>query len=88
MKAETDKRYKAVVKHYQKGVLHLVYFEELNKAHTWLNTRWAKSAKLAADITAMQTDYGGAIYDRQDSRKRILVLGADYLTRENGNKRA
>jgi hypothetical protein len=82
MKAETDKRYKVVVKHYQNGVLHLAYFEELNKAHAWLNTRWAESAKLAADSTAMQTDYGGTIYDTHEARKRILVLGADYLTRE------
>jgi hypothetical protein len=32
--------------------------------------------------------FGGAIYDKHNSRERVLAFGADYLTEENGDKRA
>ncbi len=78
-KAESDKRYKVVVRHYLKGVLHLAYFDDLNKAHAWLETRWTESAKRADAPNAIQTDYGGAIFDKQESGKRVYLLGAPYL---------
>ena len=31
-------------------------------------------------------DYGAAIYDKHDSRRRVLMLGADYLTNEKRGK--
>ena len=78
-KAESDKRYKVVVKHYLKGVLHMAYFDDLNKADAWLQTRWAESAKRADAPNAMQVDYGGAIFDNHESGKRVYLLGAAYL---------
>jgi hypothetical protein len=32
--------------------------------------------------------FGGAIYDKHNSRECILAFGADDLTEENGDKRA
>ena len=82
-KAESDKRYEAVVKHYSKGALHMAYFDELNQAHSFLLARWAK---VRVDRRLIQIDCGGAIYDQRQRRKRVLVLGADYLTNEKHTK--
>src|SRR5438128_3365483 len=86
-KAESDKRYEVVVKHYLKGVLHMAYFDELNTAHSWLMARWTELAKRsgakdAVDHADFQSSYGGAIYDQQEGRKRVRMLGADYVTNE------
>jgi hypothetical protein len=56
-KAESDKRYEAVLKHYLKGVLHMAFFDGLNEAHSWLMARWAelaKKAKTSGDRTTLQ----------------------------------
>jgi hypothetical protein len=88
-KAESDKRYEVVVKHCAKGVLHMAYFDELNKAHTWLMARWAEEFKAAdardgLDRASFQSSHGGAIYDQHKARERVPgVLGADYVTKES-----
>jgi hypothetical protein len=92
--AESDKRYEVVVKHYLEGVIHTAHFDELNKAHSWLMARWEEvfkraGAKDAVDRADFQTSYGGAIYDQQEGRKRVMMLGADYVTNEKrDDKRA
>ena len=83
-KAESDKRYKVVVKHYLKGVLHMAYFDDHDKAHAWLEGRWAESAKRseakdAVDRADFQSSCGGAIFDKHESGKRVYLLGAPYL---------
>jgi len=90
--AESDKRYEVIVKHYLKSVLHMAYFDELNKAHSWLMARWEEvfkkaGAKDAYDRADFQTSYGGAIYDQQEGRKRMMLLGAEYVLKEDGKKR-
>jgi hypothetical protein len=80
-KAESDKRYEVVVKHYLKGVLHMAYFDELNEADNWLKARWAETAKRSGakdvvDRADFQSSYGGAIYDQHKARKCVPgVLG-------------
>jgi hypothetical protein len=86
-KAESDKRYEVVVKHYLKGVLHMAYFDDLNKADAWLKARWAELG-VSGDRAALQIDYGGGIYDQHQARKRVAMLGADYVTKESGSKGA
>jgi hypothetical protein len=39
-------------------------------------------AKDAYDRADFQSSYGGAIYDQQEDRKRVMMLGADYVTNE------
>lgn len=72
----SDGRYEVVVKHYLKGVLHKGSFKTLNQARAFLFDRWAE---LSVDSATTQMDCGAAIYDKHDSRKRILTLGAAYL---------
>ena len=89
--AESDKRYEVVVKHLLKGVLHMAYFDEMKEARSWLNARWAEEVKKEdirdpLDRDHFQTRYGGAIYDQQHGRKRVMLLGAEYVLRENGEK--
>jgi hypothetical protein len=79
------------VKHYQKGVLHMAYFDELNQARSWLNARWAEVVKTedmrdALDRADFQASYGGAIYDQQQGRKGVALKGAEYVLKENGGK--
>jgi hypothetical protein len=90
--AESDKRYEVVVKHYLKGVLHMAYFDELNQAHSWLMARWKETFKKsgtkdAYDRADFQSSYGGAIYDQHEGRRRVMMLGADYVLKENSEKR-
>jgi len=85
--AESDKRYEAVVKHYLEGVIHIAYFDESDKARNWLVARWEEvfkgtDARDVYDRADFQTSYGGAIYDQQEGRKRVMMLGADYVTDE------
>jgi hypothetical protein len=84
---ESGERYEAIVKHYLEGVLHIVSFETLDQARAYLVYCWCW-AKLPVERHYVQIDCGAAIYDKHDSRKRILTLGADYLVNENGNKDA
>jgi len=69
----------------------MAYYDELNEAHSWLMARWAelaKKAKTSGDRTTLQIDYGGAIYDQHQARKRVAMLGADYVTKESASKGA
>ncbi len=75
-----------------KGVLHMAYFDKLNEAHNWLMARWAETAKRsgakdAVDRADFQSSYGGAIYDQHEGRKRAMLLGAECVLKENGEKR-
>jgi hypothetical protein len=82
---ESDERYQVVIKHYLKDVLHMASFKTLDQAHAYLRACWAK---LPVDRDMIDIQCGAAIYDNHNCRKRVLVLGADYLTNENPNKRA
>lgn len=89
--AESDKRYEVVVKHLLKGVLHMAYFDKLNEADSWLKARWAEEVKKEdirdpLDRDHFGTNYGGAIYDQQQGRKRVMLLGAEYVLKENSEK--
>ena len=77
---ENDEPYEVVVKHDLIGVLHNASFETLNQAYAYLRACWAK-LPVAGDI---DIQFGGAIYDKHNSRERVLAFGADYLTEENG----
>jgi hypothetical protein len=81
---ENDESYEVVVKHDLIGVLHNASFETLNQAYAYLRACWAK-LPVDRDI---DIQFGGAIYDKHNSRERVLAFGADYLTEENGDKRA
>jgi hypothetical protein len=81
---ENDEPYEVVVKHDLIGVLHNASFQTLNQAYAYLRACWAK-LPVDRDI---DIQLGGAIYDKHNSRERVLAFGADYLTEENGDKRA
>jgi hypothetical protein len=81
---ENAEPYEVVVKHDSIGVLHNASFQTLNQAHAYLRACWAK-LPVESDI---YIQFGGAIYDKHNSRKRVLTFGADYLTEENGDKPA
>jgi hypothetical protein len=53
----------------------------IQKAHAWLEGRWAETAKRsdAVDRADFQSIYGGAIFDKHESGKRVHLLGAPYL---------
>jgi hypothetical protein len=78
---ENDEPYEVVVKHHLIGVLHNASFQTLDQAHAYLRACWAK-------LPVIDIQFSGAIYDKHNSRKRVLTLGADYLTTENGDKPA
>ena len=82
MKAETDKRYEAVLKHHEKGIVNMAHFDDLNEAHGWLRARWAEVPGERPEL-----DCGAAIYDQHDNRKRVLTIGDAYLVKEDGEKR-
>ena len=81
---ENDEPYEVVVKHDLIGVLHNRSFQTLNEAYAYLRACWAK-LPVAHDI---DIQFGGAIYDKHNSRERVVAFGADYLTEENSDKRA
>ena len=76
--SENDEPYEVVVKHDWIGVLHNASFQTLNQAHAYLRACWAK-LPVECDIDIL---FGGAIYDNHASRKRVLTLGADYVTKD------
>ena len=78
---ECDERYQVVMRHYLRDILHMASFNTLDQAHAYLRACWAK---LPVDRDMIEIQCGAAIYDQHNSRKRVLVLGADYLTKENG----
>ena len=80
---ENNEAYEVVVKHDLIGVLHNASFQTLNEAYAYLRACWAK-LPVDRDI---DIQFGGAIYDKHNSRERVLAFGADYLTEENGDKR-
>jgi len=80
---ESDERYEVVVKHDLKGVLHMGSFKTLNQARKFLFDHWKE---LPRGDALRGIDYGAAIYDKHDSRRRVLMLGADYLTNEKRGK--
>jgi hypothetical protein len=63
-----------------KGVLHMAAFKTENQAHAYLKARWAE---LPVERGRADLDCGAAIYDLQQSRKRLLTLGAAYLVDED-----
>jgi hypothetical protein len=73
---ESDGRYQVVVKHDMKGVLHMGSFKTLSQARAFLLDHWKK---LPGERAMKDIEYGGAIYDKHESRKRLLTLGAAYL---------
>lgn len=81
---ENDESYEVVVKHDLIGVLHNRSFQTFSEAYAYLRACWAK---LPVDCD-IDIRFGGAIYDKHSSRERVLAFGADYLTEENGDKRA
>ena len=81
---ENDEPYEVVVKHDLMGVLHNASFQTFDQAYAYLRACWAK-LPVDRDI---DVHFGGAIYDKHDSRERVLAFGADYLTEENRDKRA
>jgi hypothetical protein len=85
MNVESGERYEVVVKHDVRGVLHKAGFKNLGQAHAFLRARWgALPNEWTRDMQC-----GGVVYDTHDSRKRVIVLGADYLTDEGrGDKGA
>ena len=80
---ESDERYEVVLKHYSKGVLHMASFKTLNQAHAFLMARWNG---LPVDSGRTQIECGAAIYDKNESRKRLSTLGAAYLVDEDHAK--
>ena len=81
---ESDERYEVVVKHDMKGVLHMGSFKTLSQARAFLFDHWKK---LPGERAMKDIEYGGAIYDKHDGRRRVLVLGAHYLTDENRDQK-
>ena len=77
---ESDERYEVVVKHYLKGVLHMASFKTTGQARDFLMARWAE---LPVERGMAEIDCGAAIYDKHESRKRVLTLGAPYLVDED-----
>jgi hypothetical protein len=71
---ESDERYQVVMKHYLKGVLHIASFETIEQARTYLMYCWTELPI---------KDCGAAIYDKHDSRRPILTVGATYLVDED-----
>jgi hypothetical protein len=84
MKDETDKRYEVVVKHCYNGILHVGSFRTFEQARGYLLDCWPK---LHIDYQPIQINCGGAIYDKQEARKRVFLIGAPNLTKENAVKR-
>jgi len=80
MKADGDKRYEVVVKHYRDGVLHMAYFDDSDSAKRWLFRRWAA---LPVNLDMVETYCVAAIIDRHESWKRIFTIGAAYLVEED-----
>ena len=78
MKQEAEKRYKACVKHYSKGLLDVAYFDDLDEAHCWLMKSWAKAPH---DDSTSRILLGGAIYDQHEKGRRVYLLG-DEMTLE------
>jgi len=59
-------------------------FKTFEQARAYLMDRWAN---LRIERYLIQINCGGAIYDRHDSRKRVFLIGAPYLTDEgSGDK--
>jgi hypothetical protein len=80
---KSEERYEVVVKHYSAGVLHMASFKTLKRAHAFLMARWNG---LPVDSGRTQIECGAAIYDKNESRKRLSTLGAAYLTDEDHAK--
>jgi hypothetical protein len=38
------------------------------------------------DRADFQSSYGDAIYDQHKGRKRVMLLGAEYVLKENGGE--
>jgi hypothetical protein len=70
---ESDERYEVVVKHDMKGVLHMGSFKTLSQARAFLFDHWKK---LPGERAMKDIEYGGAIYDKHDGRRRVLVFTA------------
>ena len=73
------KRYEVVLKHCHDGVLHTGSFTTFEQARAYLIDCWTG---LRIERYLIQINYGGAIYDKRDSRKRVFLIGAPYLTDE------
>ena len=83
---ERDERYQVMMKHYLEGVLHIASFETIEQARTYLIYCWTK---LAIERHLIRRDCGAAIYDKHDSQRPILTVGAAYLVDEDrGDERA
>jgi hypothetical protein len=68
-----------VLKHCHDGVLHRGSFTTFEQARAYLMDCWAG---LRIERHLIQINCGGAIYDKRDSRKRVFLIGAQYLTDE------
>ena len=79
---ESDKCYEVVVKHRHHGVLHIASFNTVEQANAYLRVCWEN---LRIERYLSQINYGGAIYDKHNSGKRIVILGPDYLTKNAFN---
>ena len=54
-------------------------FTTFKQARAYLVDCWAG---LRIERPSIQINCGGAIYDKRDSRKRVFLIGAQYLTDE------
>jgi hypothetical protein len=77
---ESDERYEVVVKHDMKAVLHMGSFKTLSQARAFLLDHWKK---LPGERAMKDIEYGGAIYDKHEGRRRVLTLGVAYLVDED-----
>ena len=71
MKAESDKRYEAVV-YTINGVHKAARFDDLSPAHAWLMKRCEETYKGGSE-------YAAVIYDENENRRRVNVLDRWFL---------
>lgn len=83
MKPQSAERYEVVVKHCYNGLLHIGSFSNFDKARDYFMERWTN---LRVERHLIQINCGGAIYDRHNWWKRVLTLGAPYLTEERPSR--
>jgi hypothetical protein len=71
MKAESDKRYEAVL-YTINGVHTMGYFDNVDRAHAWLMKRGEETYKGGSE-------YAAVIYDQNENRRRVFVMDRWFL---------
>ena len=75
METQIDERYRVIVQHVSKGVLHQGSFKTLSQARNFLEDQWAKLPEPGLLLSAL---YGAAIFDRY-AHRLVSVLGDSQL---------